>query len=585
MDTVDEIKDRLSIEDVISEYLPLKRSGRNYKALSPFTNEKTPSFIVSPEKQIWKDFSSGKGGSIFDFIMEVEGLDFKESLELLAKKAGVDLEPSQGARSSVNKDRLYDILDLSTKFYQVQLTKSRLALDYILNQRKFTKPTVLTWRLGYSPNTGSALINYLKKQGFSERDIKLSGLSANSYRGGLSDMFRGRLMIPLQDQAGRVIGFTARILDSNPNAPKYINTPQTPLYDKSHHIYGLHLAKTAIRKDDFAVIVEGNLDVIASHQAGVDQAVATAGTALTEAQLKILSRFTDDVRACFDADQAGLAATERTIPLASKVKLSLSIINLPSGKDPDELVRQSPKLWQKAVRQNAYALDWLIDHYAKLLDLSTGKGARDFSDKIVPVINQLADPVEQDHYLSEVADLIKVDKQALIKKMSDEAKPRSRPKRPIKVAVQPPSIDADSIKLQDRFVSLLLMRQTLREFTDHVLRPAMLPTKDGQLLMKWLNDHPDYSFSDGEDLKDLAEYGKIEELVYKELYQGLELNELHDEAERLETELVTKFVKTEKAKIRIQLVATASQSELRLLQEKDKRLNDLLRQVKGVNHG
>jgi DNA primase len=265
MDAVEEVKSRLSIEDVISEYVQLKRAGRNWRGLSPFSNEKTPSFMVSPEKQIWHDFSSGKGGNMFSFVMEVEGLDFKGALELLARKAGVDLEQyrSSSQRRGPNKERLYTLLELSTKFYQVQFSKNPTALNYVLKQRAFSKDTALQWRLGYAPNNGSALVDYAKKQGYTEAELKLAGLSTQSYRGGARDMFRGRLMIPLQDPQGRIIGFTARLLDDEPGAPKYINTPQTVLYDKSRHIYGLHLAKEAIRKNQFAVLVEGNLDVIA----------------------------------------------------------------------------------------------------------------------------------------------------------------------------------------------------------------------------------------------------------------------------------------------------------------------------------
>ncbi len=211
-------------------------------------------------------------------------------------------------------------------------------------------------------------------------------MTARNYRGGTQDMFRGRLMIPLQDPQGRMMGFTARLLDDEPNAPKYINTPQTALYDKSRHIYGLHLAKESIRKSKFVVLVEGNMDVIASHQAGVRQTVATAGTALTEPHLKALSRFTGDIRLAFDADQAGVAATERAIPIASKVKVTLSMIDIPSGKDPDDLIKKDPKLWEQAITKHQYALDWLMARYSKELDLNSAVGKREFSDILLPVV-------------------------------------------------------------------------------------------------------------------------------------------------------------------------------------------------------
>lgn len=586
MDAVDEVKNRLSIEDVIGEYVSLKRAGRNYKALSPFTNERTPSFIVSPEKQIWKDFSSGKGGSVFDFVMEVEGIDFKAALEMLANKAGVDLNQYRTtSKQTLNKDRLYEVLETSARFYQVQFSKNKQALDYVLTKRKFTKDTALNWQLGYSPNTGNALIQYLKKQGFSEKEQRLAGLITNAYRGGYQDMFRGRLMIPLQDSFGKVIGFTARLLSDQDNGPKYINTPSTLLYDKSRHVYGLHHAKEAIRKNNFTVLVEGNLDVIASHQAGVKTAVATAGTAITETQLKILGRLTNDVRLSFDSDRAGIAATERAIPLAYKAQVSLSIINIPSGKDPDEVIKKDPKLWLNAVSHNIYAVDWLIEHYTRFFDLTTGKGKKDFTDAVLPTIGRLNDPVEQSHYLSLVADLTRVDKQALEKKMQNkEPLDLNVPRKRIKIEPKNIIVDNETVKIQDKFLSLMLGRKTLREFLNHHITQMMLPTSNGQKLFTFLKEHPDYDYQLGRDLKNIEDYVKIEVLLYEELYQDLELNELHEEAERLEVDLVTKFVKIEKQKLTRQLNQSLSEAKLRLLQEQDKKLNTLLKQVKGVKH-
>ena len=394
MDAVEEVKSRLSIEDVISEYVQLKRAGRNFRGLSPFNSEKTPSFMVSPEKQIWHDFSSNKGGNMFSFVMEMEGVDFKEALELLARKAGVDLEQyrEQGKRyKGPDKKRLSAALDLAAKFYQVQLKSNTEALNYVLKQRGLSKQTILQWRLGYSPNNGTAAIDYLKKQGYSEQEIRAAGLS--SVRGSRqSDMFRGRLMIPLQDPQGLVIGFTARQLRADDYGPKYINTPQTVLYDKSRHIFGLHLAKTAIREQKYAVIAEGNLDVISSHQAGVRQVVATAGTAITESHLKGLTRFAEDIRLCFDADKAGLSATERAINIASKLHVSLNIISLEGGKDPDELIRKDASLWQQAIANYSYAIDWLINRIEQNYDLNSAEGKRQFTDIILPVIKDLEDP-------------------------------------------------------------------------------------------------------------------------------------------------------------------------------------------------
>jgi DNA primase len=584
MDAVEEVKSRLSIEDVVSEYVQLKRAGRNWRGLSPFTNEKTPSFLVSPEKQIWHDFSSGKGGNMFSFIMEVEGLDFKAALELLARKAGIDIEQyrSSPRRGGPDKERLYNLLETAAKFYQVQFSKNRTALEYVFQKRQFSKETALEWRLGYAPNNGSALVDYAKSKGFDDNELKQAGLDAASYRGGRQDMFRGRLMIPLQDPQGRVIGFTARQLDDDPNAPKYINTPQTVLYDKSRHIYGLHLAKESIRKSKFVVITEGNLDVIASHQAGVRQVVATAGTALTEPHLKALSRFTGDIRLSFDADKAGLAATERAIPIASRVKVSLSVIDIPSGKDPDDLIRQDPKLWQAAVGKHRYALDWLMARYEKLLDIKSAQGKRQFSDVLLPVVRNLTDDVERDHYLNAIAKTIDVSREALGQKFqkTPAAAPPTRQRRPKITPQQQDKVALENQKTQDNFLSLLLTRPTLREFLE-LVTPEMLYTDNGRDLLEFLKTHPDFDGKDGKAVQKLADYVKIESLLYEELYQGLELNELHYEAARLQARLVEQFVKTQKTKLAEQL-QDADETATQALLEQVKQYNSLLNKVKGA---
>lgn len=583
MDAVDEIKSRLAIEDVIGEYVQLKRAGRNWKGLSPFSAEKSPSFVVSPDKQIWHDFSSGKGGDVFSFVMEVEGLDFKAVLELLARKAGMDLEQFRGPSSSggPSKERLYELLELAAKFYQVQFSKNKQALEYVLGERKFSKATALEWRLGYAPNTGTALMDFIKGKNFTFDEAKQTGLITQRYNGS-GDMFRGRLMIPLQDAQGRVIGFTARQLDADPNAPKYINTPQTPLYDKSRHVYGLHLAKESIRKGGFSVLVEGNLDVIASHQAGVRQVVATAGTALTEPHLKTLSRFSGDIRLSFDADKAGVAATERAIPIASKVKVSLSIIDIPSGKDPDELIKQDPKLWEQAIDKHQYALDWLITRYTKLLDITSAQGKRQFSDVLLPVVRGLSDDVERDHYLDTIATTIGVSKDALGKKYDKTAStaPQVRRKLIKATSEQLDKQAIDSQRLQDNFIALMLMRVTLREFLA-LVTPKMLYTEPARELLVFLKTNLEFKGKPeaSRELKNLASYVKIESLLYEELYQGLELNELHYEAARLQARLVEAYVRNQKQSLSTQL-ETADEAQTRELLTSARHYDELLKQIK-----
>ncbi len=420
MDAKEEIRSRLNIEDVIGEYVELKRAGRSYKGLSPFTGEKTPSFFVSPAKNIWHDFSSNKGGDVFAFVMEAEGMDFRQAMEFLARKAGVDLSEYQSAgakKRSSYKKRLLAANELAARYFQQSLLRSQQAIEYVFKQRGLSRQTVQDFQIGYAPDSGTALLAALEKRGFTKREINDAGL-LNRYG---KDLFRGRMMVPLMDQGGQVIGFTGRIIGNVPNAPKYLNTPQTLLYDKGRHIFALSQAKEAIRKSGFVVMVEGNLDVVSSHQAGVAQTVATAGTSMTENHLKAVKRLTSDVRLCYDSDKAGVAATERAIELASHEGVELTIISLPDGaKDPDELIKSSVQAWREAVTRNEPAVEWVLRQHAERCDLDTAVGQRTFTTAALRVVRGLADPVEREYYIKRIAAMSHTSEEAVRQKLAGE---------------------------------------------------------------------------------------------------------------------------------------------------------------------
>lgn len=585
MDAVEDIKSRLSIEDVVSQYVELKRSGRNFKGLSPFTNEKTPSFVVSPEKQIWHDFSSNRGGDMFSFVMEMEGLDFKAALELLARQAGVDLSAYQqiGSKSGTKqKESVLAALEAAAKFYQLQLKKSQTALEYVIKKRGFSKQVVLDFRVGYAPESNNSLVRFLESRGFSADTIRRTGLSVVR-RDGTGDMFRGRLMVPLMDAVGKVIGFTARLIKDDPKAPKYINTPQTQLYDKGRHIFGLHLAKESIRKSGYVVVVEGNLDVISSHQAGVCQVVATAGTAMTTMHLKQLSRLTTDIRLAFDQDEAGLRATERIIPLASQIGVTVSIITIPEGKDPDELIKKDPALWKQATNNHSYAADWLIDRYKDMFDIDSAVGKRQFSDKLLPLVSRIEDSVEKDHYTRLLAKLLGISQAALKAKQST---PKINPPKRLKPAKSQPQLDAeqlDFVKVQNHFLALVLRLPSLRSFTANI-SAEMLADESARNLLAFLLANPDYDDTDTKTprgLKNIDDYVKILRLLYEELYQGLEVLELRYEAARLQTGLIERYVKKQKAVLASKM-RTADETETDSLLKQAKNFDKLLQSTREV---
>ncbi len=387
----EEIRARLPIEDVVGQYIELKRSGSGFKGHSPWGTDRTPSFMVSPDKGIWHDFSSNKGGDIFSFVMEMEGCNFREALEKLAQQAGVELKRySEGDRKfAAKKQRCFDALEAATKYYENCLRRSKFAIKYVFYKRNLNKKTVEKFRIGYAPTSqaGMSVVEYLAKSGFSKEEMLDAGLL--NRRG--TDLFRGRMMVPLMDEGGRVIGFTGRKLDeTDTNSPKYLNTPETILYNKSRHIFGLSQARDTIRRSEYLVVVEGNMDVISSHQAGVCQAVATAGTAMTELHLKSFSRMTKDIRLAYDGDEAGVRAAERAISMASKFGIYLSIVDNYHGcKDADELIQKDPELWQQAVQEYRPALEWLFDKYETKYDLKTEKGFQEYCNEAKRLISQI----------------------------------------------------------------------------------------------------------------------------------------------------------------------------------------------------
>jgi DNA primase len=581
MDAVAEVKARLNIEDVIGQYVQLKRAGRNFKGLSPFSNEKSPSFIVSPEKQIWHDFSSGRGGDMFTFVQEVEGLDFKGALDMLARQAGVDLEQFKGSANQTNthlKNRALEVLELATKFYQRQLTVNKSALSYLIKDRKFSKDTLLNWRLGYSPNTGQALTDFLTKQGFERDEMKRSGLVVERYSR-LVDMFRGRIMVPLTDSRGAVIGFTARLLEDDPNAPKYINTPQTIAYDKSRNVFGLAHAKDAIRKTGLVVVVEGNMDVIASHQAGVKNVVASAGTAMTESHLKELKRFTGDIRLCFDADRAGIAATERMIPVAQKVEVNLKIITIEGAKDPDELVQKDLSAWKLAIDKAVYAPDWLIERYKNEVDLSGAQGKRIFTDVLLTTIRRLRDPVEQEHYLKQIAKITESSIEAVQSKLNST--PASEQPRQKKHKVEFKALeraDVEYQRLQDHLLAMVLVQPKLRELIKDC-HPEFFTLGQARTVLKFLQAHPDFKGDPklSEELQPTGDYVKILLLQFEELYADLTVSDLEELAQKLKHRLIDRYVKMQNRKL-TKAIEAADNDEQRLeLMTKSKKLNELIK--------
>jgi DNA primase len=576
-DAKEEVRAKLNIEDVIGEYVQLKRAGRNFKGLSPFSGEKTPSFFVSPEKQIWHDFSSNKGGDVFSFVMEVEGLDFRSSLEMLARKAGVDLtqyESKNNRQLAQRKKRLYEVLELAASYFQHSLLKNHHALQYVIQKRGLNKQIIQEFRIGYAPTSSDALVQFLVKKGFARKELDDAGLT-NRFGG---DLFRGRMTVPLMDPAGRVVGFTARILADEPNAPKYLNTPQTLLYDKSRHVFGLSQAKSAIRTKGYAVIVEGNMDVVSSHQADVTEVVATAGTAMTEHHLKALRRLSGDVRLAFDGDKAGVAATERAIPIAAQVGVELTIIALPGdAKDPDELIQKDPKLWRQAIEQAVPAVDWVLDQYAQREDITTARGKRAFTTAALAVVRSLADPVERDHYEKKIASMTGASLAAVHAKLTDIAQEKKQPiKQPVASALGK-VIDRSSY--QDNILAAALIdlavRERLAEYS-----PDLFAGDDRRVVARYLADHmADSIETTPKDLQTHDTYVKILLLKAETRYGGWNSEERVQESVHLLRQMTNEHRKQTKEQLLNQLHQAEQAGDDDQAQQLRTQLNSLIKEM------
>jgi DNA primase len=342
------------------------------------------------------------------------------------------------------------------------LAKNRTAFDYLLKDRGYSKQIISEFEIGYAPKKGDVLSTFLTKRGFTAKEMREAGLV--SPRGGRNlDMFRGRVVLPLKDGQGRTIGFTGRVLDDG--LPKYLNTPQTLAYDKSGNVFGLSLAKEAIRQEKFAVVVEGNLDVVAAHMAGTKNVVAVAGTAMTRRHLNQLVRLTEDIRLAFDADDAGFNATLRAIPIAQETGVSLSIINITGGKDPDDIIKASPARWKAMIKRSQYVVDWVIEQMEAKYDLSSAQGKREFSSQALTVIAGLADAVEKDHFISQLAAKLGIAADALREKLGKtlSAQPRLSKR-------QPKSQDSEAhvSTYQDLLIGLMLRYPEVRESLENV---------------------------------------------------------------------------------------------------------------------
>ena len=450
MSVTDEIKARVDAVDFISRYVPLQRAGRSFKACCPFHQERTPSFVVFPETGTWRCFGAcGIGGDIFSFLMQKENMDFREALQTLAQETGVQLPEETDDRNAQERDLLYELNDKAALFFSSQLHRSQEAQparDY-LQRRGINTQVAAQFKLGFAPDSWDALRDHLEQSGYPAHSLHRADLvKHNEEHDSFYDSFRNRLIVPIHDRQGRIIGFGGRVLDDS--LPKYLNTAETPLFHKSHVVYGLERAYRAIREADSVVIVEGYMDVIAAHQFGYENVVACLGTALTEGQLRQLQRNTDNFILALDADTAGQQATVRGLNQARqalkrkakpvltptgrmhvehRLSANLRITKLPEGRDPDDIIRQDTDAWQTLINNATPLVDYYFGVVANQYDLDSALGKGEAVAELTPLIAELGDEEERQHYIQRLSRLLRIEERTIEQRVTASARELRRP--------------------------------------------------------------------------------------------------------------------------------------------------------------
>jgi DNA primase len=429
---IQDIKNRLDIVDVVKDYVSLEKAGANFRALCPFHSEKTPSFFVNQARQVWRCFGQcNEGGDMFSFVMKIEGVEFGDALRILAKKAGVELK-KQNPEVETKRKRLFEINEIATLFFERQLQQSKKGKEvkkYLLD-RKISEESIKEWRIGYAPTAKDALSKFLVGKGYRKEEIVEAGVASGkgSY---LFDRFRGRLIFPISNLSGYVVGFGGRILSKEDERAKYINTPATMLYDKSAIMYGLYNAKNEIRKKDSVIVVEGYTDVIMCHQIGHKNVVSASGTAFTTKQLDILKRYTSRIITAFDMDEAGSSATKKGVDLALEKEFDVKVIMMPKGKDPADVVAENPEKWEEYLKKAVSIISFYFENVLSKYDLSDPHEKSKAAKELLPEIKKIKNSIERSYFVSELSFLLGVSEESIFNEMesvkTEEKKKETRP--------------------------------------------------------------------------------------------------------------------------------------------------------------
>jgi DNA primase len=580
MDDVEEIKSRIDIVQLIGEHVKLQKAGQNWKGRCPFHNEKSPSFMVNQDRQFYYCFGCSQGGDIFTFLQKIENIEFPEALRILAKKAGVNLKKFD-ERASNQKTRLLDLLSTAAGFWHKTLYSpaGKSALAY-LTDRGLDKTTIENFRLGYAVESWDNLLKFLKSQKYTETEIFQAGLTvkkeqASSYY----DRFRDRAMFPITDIYGNVVGFTGRTMKKDDNA-KYVNTPETDIYHKGKILFGLDKAKQEIKKKNFVVVVEGNMDVISSHRVGITNVVAVSGTALTPDQINLLKRFTTNVCFCFDMDAAGQNAAKRSIDLALENDLNIKIVQVLFGKDPDDCVRKNPQDWVKSIEQAKSIMQFYFDDVFSKYDVNNIDQKKLAAKELLTEINKLPDAIEKDHWIKQLAGKLNVNDNLLREALPSTKNVKQTKPIADKKTLTPkkePLITSKKDYFEEMILSFALYSPENLKFIINRLSPEMF-SEPRQTLYKQLiilynnNNQTDKqavsdALSKNKDLELHQSYLNSLYVLVDNEFSGLSSNELQKEFLRLVEDLERLIVNEQIAAIDKLIMTQDGASDKKIIEE------------------
>ena len=575
---VEEIKHRLDIVDVIGGYIKLKKAGKDYRALCPFHSEKTPSFFVSPSKQIWHCFGCGAGGDMFSFVSQMEGVEFADALRTLAQKAGVTLK-RQDPQLKSQRSKIYEICEEAAEFFEENLEKNKTVQDYLKN-RGISLESIKEFKIGFAPDSWDSLYKHLTELGYKSDDVEKAGLIIKNQEPRIKnreyyDRFRGRVMFPIWDISGQAMGFTGRIFQGDESIAKYLNSPETLIFNKSQVLYPLDKAKVEIRKKEQCILVEGQMDVIMSHQAGIKNAVATSGTALTPDHLRIIKRYTDNLLLAFDPDTAGQEATKKSIGAAQQLEFNIGVIVLDKGKDPADTIKENPKEWERAIENAKPIMEFYFENVFSKYNPERVEDKRKIAQELLPAIKKIANQIEQAHWLQVLAARLNVSEKLMAEVLAKVKRGDESSSQP--VADQLKAGKSRLQNLEENLLGLIL------KYPEHLERLQNLETEyfTNQITQKIFQELKKFTPLDSKHLKKILPLQPyyLDHIIFQIEHYNLDKKEVIKEINFCIREIKSNYFKKKLSEISLAIKKAEREGDKKMVKKLTEEFNKLSKEI------